>query len=138
MKNFLLFGVGIGFLVALSFVFFPPELHMYNLKLKFLRNIALHFAYGKYFWAYGLAIFLGWLAIFQMKFESKALLLFPFTFIYLVPSQLIEQRYYIIPLVFLLLFRKELGSKIENVLIIWFAAFSCALIYMLLKFETFF
>jgi len=142
LERFLIFGVGIGAIFALSFAFFPPALHIYNLKLTFLRNIILNGAYHQYTWAYVLAIFVGYLTIFLMKFEKQALLLFPLTFLVLAPSFLVEQRYAIISLVLLILLRKEEkekdDEKIQLFMVFYFLLLSLALMYMLLKMNLFF
>ncbi len=128
----------VGGLIAMSFIFFTPALHMYNLKMRFLRNIVLQQAYHQYIFLYVLVIFFGYLTIFQLKFEKKALLIFPFALASIIPSLLIEQRYYIIPLAFMLLFRKETDAKREYALLFYFLALSASLMFMLLKFELFF
>lgn len=46
-------------------------------------------------------------------------LLYPITFLYLVPSWLIEQRYYFIPLAFFILFRQRQSTLVEWVQIIY-------------------
>jgi alpha-1,2-glucosyltransferase len=134
----LILNIIIGGSIVASFIFFTPDLHMYNFKMHFLRNIILQQAYHQYIFLYSLVIFLGYLTIFQLKFEKKALLLFPFTLACVIPSWLIEQRYYIVPLVFMLLFRKETGLKREYALLLYFFVLSTSLMYMLLKFELFF
>ncbi len=53
----LILNIIAGGLIAVSFVFFIPALHMYNLKMRFLRNIVLQQAYHQYIFLYALAIF---------------------------------------------------------------------------------
>jgi len=129
-KKFLAFGLGAGFLLASSFVLFPPQLHNGNLKLTFLMNIVLKYAYGEYAYLYAIAIFLGCIFIFIAKIEKTNLLFLPFAALYLAPSFLVAQRYSIIPLVFLLLFKKETDKKSELVLLVYFLILSLALIYI--------
>jgi len=137
-RNFLVFGVGIGTLAAASFIVFPPVLHMYNFKLAFLRNIILQGAYHQYAWIYASAILIGYLAIFLMKFERKDLYLFPFIAVSLLPSLLVEQRYAIIPLAFILLLRRDGDRKTEYAMVPYFLALSVGLIYTLLESNLFF
>lgn len=138
LRRFLIFGIGAGALVTCSFILFPPPVHEDNLKLHFLRNIILNYGYHQYIWAYALAIFLGYTTLFLMKFEKASFLLFPFIAASLLPSLLIEQRYAIVPMVFLLLLRKEAGRKTEFSLALYFIALSLGLMYMILKTALFF
>lgn len=137
-KKQVIFGVISGFILACLFLFFPPEIHEYNLKMRFLRNIILSFAYHQYIWVYACAIFFGCLTFGLMKFKKQMLILFPFTIAYLAPSLLVEQRYLIVPLVFILLFRKETSPKTEYINMLYFLSLSAGLVYMLLKLEIFF
>lgn len=134
----LLWGLGTGLALAAAFIFFPPVMHEYNMKMKFLRNIVLWFAYHQYVWGYALAIFLGSLTLALMKLGRSALILLPFAAASLVPSLLVEQRYAIIPLVLILLLRKELSFKIESVLMVYFFLLSSGRVYMLLHIGIFF
>lgn len=137
-KQHIVPGMIIGIVLVSLFLIFPPGIHQYNLKLKFLRNIILSFGYHQYVWAYALAIFSGCLTLSLMTFERKSLILFPFVIAYLAPSFLVEQRYLIIPLVLILLFRKETNRRVEYANMIYFLLLSSGLIYMLLKIEIFF
>jgi alpha-1,2-glucosyltransferase len=141
MKSLLIFGIIPGALIALSFIVFPPAIHPYNLnnlKVTFLRNIILRDAYGQYIWLYVSAIFIGFMTLFLMKFEKKNYLIFPFTFLALVPSLLVEQRYAIVSLVFLLLLHKEYDSGTERSLVPYFLAISLGLTYMIFTMNIFF
>lgn len=138
LKKRLLFGVFAGIVAAGCFLFFPPEIHEYNLKMKFLRNIVLSFAYHQYAWAYAAAIFSGCLALFLMKFEKPSLALFPFVIAGLAPSFLVEQRYLIVPIVFILLFREESSLKIEYATVLYFLLLSSGLVFMVLRVGIFF
>lgn len=137
-KRFLIFGAGIGVFLVCLFLIFPPAIHFHNLKTNFLRNIILQYAYNQYAWLYGSAIFLGCVTLCIMKFEKIALLLFPFAFFCLLPSLLVEQRYSIVPFVFLLLFRKEINQKTESALVLYFLLLSLGLVYMISKTKIFF
>ncbi len=131
-------GVGLGLILAAAFLLFPPAVHEYNMKMKFLRNIILFFAYHQYAWAYALTIFLGCVTLALMKLEKSALMIFPFALAALAPSWLVEQRYAIVPLVLILLLRKEFSFKVEAVLVTYFLLLSSGLVYMLLHSGIFF
>ena len=73
-----------------------------------------------------------------MELNKKALIVIPFLVACLVPSLLIEQRYMIVPMVFILLFRKEISIKAEYANAFYFLLISSGLIYMLLKTKIFF
>lgn len=130
-KKSSIIGFSVGFAIALSFVFFIPELHKYNLKIYFLKNLLLFLAYQKYVWLYASMILLGYLAIFQMKLEKKSYILFPFIVAELIPPMFMDERYYIVPFVFILLFRKELSKKAEMFLIFYFILLSFLYAYSL-------
>lgn len=113
-------GIIIGAILAILFFYFRPSLHYYNFLPHFLRNNILQSAYYQYPYLYGLAIWIGAITLFSLKFEKIWFLILPFIFIYLIPSFLIDQRYLIIPIIFLLLFRKELDLKTESILLFYF------------------
>lgn len=138
LKRRIIPGILVGLVIASLFLIFPPEIHTYNLKMNFLRNIILSFGYHQYVWVYAFAILFGCLSLSLMTFEKEFLLFFPFIVTYLVPSLLIEQRYLIIPMVLMLLFRKETNLKVEYANMIYFLLLSLGLVYMLLKIEIFF
>ena len=137
-KKNIIWGIIIGLILVLLFIFSPLKIHKYNLKMSFLRNIILSFAYHKYAWAYAGSIFIGTVTLALMKFKENSFILFPFIFICLAPSLLVEQRYTIIPMVFILLFREELDFKSEFIIMLYFFLFSIGLEYMLLYLEIFF
>jgi len=130
LKNFFIFGIGPGALIASSFIFIMPKLSNNNIKLTFFMNIILQGAYHQYRWIYALAIFLGYLVIFTANIKKKDLLFFIFALLFLVPSFLVAQRYLIIPLIFLLLFRKETDKKTEYCLLFYFSLLSLFLTYI--------
>lgn len=137
-KPFMLYGVIIGIVIAGSFIFVQPEIHHGNNKLSMLRNVLLQSGYHQYMWAYVAAIFVGYMTLFLMEFEKKRLVLLPFIFVSLIPSLLVEQRYYIVPLFLLLLFRKESGEKAELALLAYFIVLSSALVAMIFYTGLFF
>ncbi|MDP1833422.1 MAG: hypothetical protein Q8L11_00620 [Candidatus Moranbacteria bacterium] len=137
-KPSMLYGIGAGIVIAGSFIFIQPEIHHGNNKLSMLRNILLQSGYHQYMWAYVGAIFVGYMALFLMKLEKKRAVLLPFIFMSLFPSLLVEQRYYIVPLFLLLLFRKEDGEKAELALMSYFIALSSALVIMIFYTGLFF
>ena len=131
-------GLGLGMLISILLFFFTPDVHRYNLNMKFLRNIILQFAYNKYIFAYAFSIILGCVALFLMKLKNQALLIIPFIAVCLSQSFLVEQRYSIIPIVFLLLFRQEQKNEAESILIVYFFLFSSSLLFMLLQLKNIF
>lgn len=101
----LLWIVGLG----LFLVTFHPN-HPYNLKPFYLRNQILMFFSSDYISKIIFYIFMvfGLLSIAVTKSANKYLyLLYPFIILSLMPSWLIEQRYYIIPMALLMLFKKR-------------------------------
>ena len=54
-------------------------------------------------------------------------LIYPFTFLYLIPSWLIEQRYYLIPFTLFILFREERSKLVEYLSLVMYVAASSAL-----------
>ncbi|MDD5397405.1 MAG: hypothetical protein PHW24_05135, partial [Candidatus Moranbacteria bacterium] len=131
-------GIVMGAVTIISFLLFKPAVHAYNQDPLFLRNIALVLAYGKYVWVYLFAIFWGCITLFLMKFDGKSLLMFPFIFALLIPSLLVEQRYLIIPMVLILLFRKKNNTGIEYLNAAYFGLLSLALVWMIFKMNMFF
>jgi alpha-1,2-glucosyltransferase len=51
-----------------------------------------------------------------------------FTALFLLPGWLIEQRYYIIPFVLFMLFRKEQSPVVERMTVLYYAVILCLLI----------
>ncbi|BFT95200.1 hypothetical protein MNSC_12080 [Minisyncoccus archaeophilus] len=124
-------GMVVGVIIALSFLAFPPLLHRYNLMPYFLRNEVLNYTYCENIWIYTFFIFSGVIAIFNMGFEKKDIIIFPFIFLYLVPSFLIEQRYLIIPLIFILLFRKEESAETEWGIFMYFLLLTFVVLFFI-------
>ena len=73
-----------------------------------------------------------------MKIQGRFIALLPIIVLSLIPSFLIEQRYFIVPLVFLLLFRTESTKHTERALTVFFLSLSLSLVYMLLRMDLFF
>ncbi|MEI7749539.1 MAG: hypothetical protein WCJ25_00890 [Candidatus Moraniibacteriota bacterium] len=136
-KRFLTIVLPIGAALGLSFVLLPPVLHKYNLDAHFLRNLALGQAYGDYRWLYVLMIVIGIGTLFFMDLKREYLVIFPFILAGALPSLLIEQRYLIVPFVFLLLFRKDSTKKAERLLTSAFILISLSLTFMLLRMDLF-
>ncbi len=138
-KNRILLSVlSISLLVGLSFFLLHPALHVYNLDMHFLRNRALGVAYGDFGWLYILLIALGGVTLWSMRLKGDRLLIVPFAIASLLPSLLIEQRYAIVPLIFLLLFREEGSDRAERFLVLYWLAMSLGLTFMLLRLDLFF
>jgi len=74
------------------------------------------------------------LSIIVTKLKKKSFyLLYPFTILFLLPSWLIEQRYYIIPFVLFILFRKKQSKIVEYSTIALFVVSSAILFYGITK-----
>lgn len=131
-------GISLGIILSLAFIFFPPELHPYNLKMRFLRNIILNFAYNGYSLLYAMAILIGTVVLSVMKIDKKALIILPFIVLCLSQSFLIEQRYSIVPIVLILLFKQDQHKKIELFTIFYYLILSFGLVALLLKAGIFF
>ncbi|MCG8570064.1 MAG: Dol-P-Glc:Glc(2)Man(9)GlcNAc(2)-PP-Dol alpha-1,2-glucosyltransferase [Spirochaetes bacterium] len=58
-----------------------------------------------------------------------AYLVYPFTILYLLPSWLVEQRYYMLPFTFYLLFKKDENKWIEFITCLYYFILSFALYY---------
>lgn len=133
-----LIGIIVGAILSILFIYFRPPLHYYNSLPTFIRNNILQSAYHQYSYLYGLAIWIGAITFFSIKFEKTWFLIFPFIVIYLIPSFLIDQRYLIIPIIFLLLFRKELDPKIEFTLFFYFFILLWLILYTTFKLGIYF
>lgn len=124
--------------ISILLFLYPPALHDYNYDSRFIRNIFLTFIYKNHLFIYASLVFLGTLSLFSIKFrESKNYLIYPFTVLCLLPSWLIEQRYTIIPFMFILLFRKEWSLKTEKFMQIYFLFLSASLTIMIIKTKLF-
>jgi len=105
--------------------------HPYNLMQRdlFLRNAVLGFFISSdssrllFFVPIGFAI----LGLRTVELRPAWWLIYPFTVLFLLPSWLIEQRYYLIPLSLLLLAREPISPRVERLQVAWFAAMSGAL-----------
>jgi hypothetical protein len=70
------------------------------------------------------------LTIFSTKFRRPLYyLMYPFALLFVLPSWLIEPRYYIIPFYFYLLFKEESSNPTKISLIIWELIGSSLLLY---------
>lgn len=106
-----------------------------------LRNSLLFFI-NKNWWTKTLAFAPILYSVFSLavsELEEKSFyLLYPFTFLYLLPSWLIEGRYYIIPLVLFILFKKPAPRPVEYATILIFVLLSAILFYGLREVKFFF
>jgi alpha-1,2-glucosyltransferase len=106
--------------------------HVYNLGLPefHLRNRVLAWLDGDWLWRALAFIGMAWtlltLAVTRLK-TSSGYWLYPVTVAALLPVELIEQRYYIVPMVFFLLLRERGRPSVEWSLLIWFALLSAGL-----------
>jgi len=99
-----------------------PEFHLRNGMLQALQNDWRLLLLG--------SIAMTWsalsLAVTRVK-RPIGLWLYPVTIVALLPVELIEQRYYIVPLVLFLLLRQPLSKSVEIALLIWFLLLSVGL-----------
>ena len=99
------------------FLFFVPPLHPFNYTLHFLRDYTLMFIYTKYAYLafYSLICSFTALSLLEFGLSREALVLFPFAILAVLPEWLIEERYYIVAIAFLMLFRKNKSAKTEYI-----------------------
>jgi alpha-1,2-glucosyltransferase len=132
LKNHLWLTVFMGVLFVIYMKTFKIE-HAHNFQSDyFLRNWLLFFLDG-HFWykvvAFGLIAF-SLLSLIVTPLRNRFYYwLYPVTLLALLPVSLIEQRYYIVPFAFLMLFRKPKSFTIESILLIWFIALSAVITY---------
>lgn len=106
--------------------------HPYNTQWtsKFLRNWLLTYFTSTILLKilFFLPIAYSVLSISLIKLHKKSFyLIYPFAILYLLPSWLIEQRYYLIPFTLLILFRKKESKLVEYSLIIIYIVLSLIL-----------
>jgi alpha-1,2-glucosyltransferase len=99
--------------------------HPYNLieEHYFFRNLVLTqiFSNVKLWFIFFFGCLFALLSFSVTPFLNKNhYLLYPFTILFLVPSWLIEQRYYLIPMILFLAFRKTENKYLEIALLAWF------------------
>ena len=132
LKNHLWLPILLGILFVIYMKTFKIE-HAHNFQSDyFLRNWLLYFLDG-HFWykvaAFGL-IALSLLSLIVTPLRKPSYYwLYPVTLLALLPVSLIEQRYYIVPFTFLMLFRKPKSITTESILLIWFIALSALITY---------
>jgi alpha-1,2-glucosyltransferase len=93
----------------------------------FLRNVILRFFTSNIYMRllFYLAVAYSILSLMVTKLSRKSFyLIYPITFLYLVPSWLIEQRYYIIPFVLFLLFKEKSSKLVELLTVVCYMALS--------------
>ena len=79
-----------------------------------------------------LPIAYSFLSLFVTEFKRKSFyLLYLFSFLFLLPSWLIEQRYYLIPFSLFILFKKEENKLVENLGIWLYVIFSLIIFYLI-------
>jgi alpha-1,2-glucosyltransferase len=123
-------------LIGVSFVLVSRELHVYNIDPYFLRNDFIKFVYASplALVAYYIAITISVFSLIVTKLAiNNAWIMYPATFVFLVPSHLIEQRYYIVPFVLFMLLREKISKKGEYAIIIFNAVVS--VIFLILIFS---
>jgi alpha-1,2-glucosyltransferase len=123
-------------IIASSFLFVPRVLHLYNIDAYFLRNDFIKFVYASNWalFAYFISITIAVFSLIVTKLTIKnAWIMYPATFVFLVPSWLIEQRYYIVPFVLFILLREKIDEKSEKAII--FINATIAVIFLILIFS---
>lgn len=122
--------VMIGILIVYLFTF--KNIHPYNQDYFFLRNqILLYFTstvFLKILFFLPIAYTILSLSVTQLH-EKSYYLIYPATFFYLLPSWLIEPRYYFIPFVLFMLCRKRKSKFVEYSSIIMYILISLSLFY---------
>lgn len=111
-------------LITIIAVFLYNPSHRYNRIPWLLRNEILNWlVYGFYNRiVFTSCVLISIFSLVSLKFSQKeGYLLYPFWFLILFPHLLVEPRYYIVPFVMLILFRKRQNIFIELSLLIWFA-----------------
>ena len=116
----------IPFSLIMIYIFAEPVMHPYNFTPKFLRNELLLFIQTSAFYE---AIYLSCiafvsLAIFEFGIAGAGLLLFPFAILSVLPSWLIEHRYYFIAITLFMLFRHKMNKKAEYGILVGYVAIS--------------
>lgn len=96
--------------------------HPYNQSLYFLHNaLAVFFTQNIVRELFFFAVFilsLVWLSVVGFK-EKACYLLYPITFLFLLPVWFMEWRYYMIPCVIFLILREKMGVKTEYALLLY-------------------
>jgi alpha-1,2-glucosyltransferase len=114
--------------------------HPYNINQYFLRNkLLVYFTSSiilKILFFIPVAYSILSISVTEL-YEKSFYLIYPFTILYLIPSWLIEQRYYLIPFALFILFKKE-ESKLVEYLSIVFYIISSALLFYGIRNELFF
>ena len=102
--------------------------HPYNADNLFVRNHILEWA--KTSWTHRLAFFLPvaitCVSLPSVRLSSGGWLVYPATVAFLLPSWLIEQRYYLIPFALLLADREPLDPRVEWIQVGFSAVLSAA------------
>lgn len=111
------------------FILFFKNTHPYNQESYswFLRNKILLFFNSNIYLKiiFFIPIAYSILSLITIKLYKKAYyLIYPATLLYLLPSWLIEQRYYLIPFILFILFRKKEHRVIEHSLLMIYIALS--------------
>ena len=132
-KNWILLVILFLFIIYMKFFIVN---HPYNFIAPdyFLRNMMLgYFNAGLFIKSLlFLPIAYSFLSLWVTELRRKSFyLLYLFSFLFLSPSWLIEQRYYLIPLSFFILFKKEESTFLENCTIALYFTASILLFYFI-------
>ena len=102
--------------------FFNSDYYIFHLRNKLINAMLINSIHKIIYFLpilFGIA-----LTFYQKLLDHKFYALYIFDLFYLATLWLIEPRYYIIPLVFYLIFRKTVNKKIEIIQVIYFAILS--------------
>lgn len=111
---------------------FPSDYFLRNALLYYLQD---HFRYKVL--AFGLiALSMTSLIVTSLRFSS-GYWLYPITLLALLPTSLIEQRYYMVPFCLFMLWRYPQKKCVEVALLVWFAAISAALTWGMVNMRFF-
>lgn len=132
-RRWWVWAAGAGLLVLFAFTFIND--HPYNLILSeyYLRNRLLIFFTSSWVWKTAFFVPAALAVVFfaVVPLRKNWWLLYPATVFFLVPSWLVEQRYYLIPLTLFLLARRDEGKIVERVQLLWFVVGAIAAFWVI-------
>jgi alpha-1,2-glucosyltransferase len=136
-KKWILLGIALFFVVFL--LTFKND-HPYNHTIWFIRNRLLeYFSYS--LWnktMFFLGVIIGVFTLLRTPLmHKKAYIIYPFSFLYLLPLWLIELRYYFIPFTLILLLSKRSRNKVEYIQLVYMIIMSIVVFEGILRLEFF-
>lgn len=134
--------ISIGLLIFIIYILTFINNHPYNIDWGdyFIRNRILIYFTSTLFLKtiFFIPILISIYSLSKMKFYFNKYLIFLISIIYLLPSWLIEQRYYIIPFTMYLLFIKKEKSKFNIIQSIYSFILTLLIFYLIIKENMFF